>query len=488
MPPSIALVQLLQQLLKHSYRQAPAFDKYQLKFLKKLQLSNSDETNIKLFNECNEQLKAIPNDLEDTLSEGRLIANQSFQQLQHLENLSSDLLEKVQNIEEERKPYTFKEHYIELKTLIKIYQRAIIDLKTPSVNGDGNNIQVESINAELQQLILELDVGKAYIEKLEKIRLAISNELDPSKLPHYCLSIINIVIESTREERRDSRQFLYSLNDSLTEFYLNFTKTAKTVGIRLKEQDDALLNIQKQAELLKDNSESAKDLNSLRQTVVDYANNLQKMLENKEHQDIQQFSQQFQGMVKQVKALQNETKSYQQTLKQQRKQQHIDFLTKIPNRAAWSERLEIEVVRFKRHKKPLIIAIIDIDAFKRINDNYGHLAGDKVLNVIAQTLQKSIRNTDFIARFGGEEFSLLLPETSQQQAAQIVNELIKVIEKISFKFKKKPLTVTVSIGFTEYVINDEIDDAFGRADKALYHAKNNGKNQVSFISHIDDNR
>ena len=482
MASSLALVKLLQTLLKHSYRQAPAFDKYQLKFLKKLQLSTSNETDIELFNECNQQLKVMPNDLEDTLSEGRLIANQSFLQLQHLENLSSNLIEKVQSIQTEKKPYTFKEHYIELETLIKIYQRAIIELNTSVTNHDENNVQTESINAELQQLILELDVGKAYIQKLEKIRLTISNELEPSKLPHYCLSVINIIIESTREERRASRQFLYYLNDSLTEFYLSFTKTAKMAEIEFKEQDDAFLNIQKQTALLRDNSESAENLESLRQTVAAYADNLQNMLEKKEQKKTQQFRQQFQGMVKQIKTLQNETQSYQQTLKQQKKQLHIDFLTKVPNRAAWSERLEIEVNRFKRQHNSLIIAVIDIDAFKKINDNYGHLAGDKVLNVIAQTLQKSIRNTDFIARFGGEEFVLSLPDTSEQQAIKILNKLCRLIETIPFKFKQEALTVTISIGFAQYAIDDEADEAFDRADKALYQAKSNGKNQVSFIT------
>ena len=154
------------------------------------------------------------------------------------------------------------------------------------------------------------------------------------------------------------------------------------------------------------------------------------MLEEREKRNKQQFRHKFQEIIRQVKELQNETQGYQKTLKQQRKQLHVDFLTKIPNRAAWSERLEIEVSRFKRYQNSLVIAVIDIDTFKKINDTYGHLAGDKVLNVIAQTLQKSIRNTDFIARFGGEEFTLLLPEASQQQAEKILNKLCKIIETI----------------------------------------------------------
>jgi len=486
MASSLALIKLLQQLLKRNYRQDPSFDKYQLRFLKKLQSSPSEETDIELFDECNQQLEVIPNDLEESLSEGRLVVNQSQLQLLRLQGLSTDLIDKVKGMQQQSKPYTLKEHHIELKTLIKIYQRAVIELnKNSETEAHPEQPNIESLNAELQQLILELDVNKTHAKKLEKIRVILSNQMNPSALPHYCLSIINIIIESTREERRASRHFMYSLNDSLTEFYLNFSKTAKMAKVEFKEQDDAFSSIQEQAMRLKENSQSAKDLDSLRKTVTDYANNLQNLLKEKDQRNKQQFRHKFQGMVRQIKELQNETKSYQQTLKQQRKQMHIDFLTKIPNRAAWSERLEIEVSRFKRHQNSLIMAVIDIDSFKKINDTYGHLAGDKVLNVIAQTLQKSIRNTDFIARFGGEEFTLLLPDTSQKQATQVLEKLCKLIETIPFKFKKEALTVTVSIGFTQYSINDDIDDAFGRADKALYHAKNNGKNQVSFIGRID---
>ena len=482
MASSIVLIKLLKQLLKHTYRQSPSFDRYQLNFLKKLQSSSSDEYDIELFDECNKQLEALPNDLEESLSEGRLIVSQSQLQLQRLDNLSSELINKVQNMQEEEKPYTLKDHHLELKTLIKIYQRAVIELnKNVYTKNSENKSDIKSINAELQQLILELDVSEVHAKKLEKIRLIISNEVDVSILPHYCLTIISIVIESTREERRASRHFLYSLSDSLNEFYLNFSKNAKIAETEFKKQDDVFLSIQDQTALLKENSEKVQDIDSLRQYVNNYASNLQNMLEEREKRNKQQFRHKFQEIIRQVKELQNETQGYQKTLKQQRKQLHVDFLTKIPNRAAWSERLEIEVSRFKRYQNSLVIAVIDIDTFKKINDTYGHLAGDKVLNVIAQTLQKSIRNTDFIARFGGEEFTLLLPEASQQQAEKILNKLCKIIETIPFKFKKESLTVTISIGFTKYAVTDEADEAFNRADKALYHAKSNGKNQVSFI-------
>ena len=239
--------------------------------------------------------------------------------------------------------------------------------------------------------------------------------------------------------------------------------------------------VQKNATLLKQHSEKEQNIEALRKYISEYTNNVQEAVKEQERQQEAKFSCKFQAMVRQIKELQNETQSYQKTLKQQSKQLHIDFLTKIPNRAAWSERLETEIIRFNRYNTPLNMAIVDIDNFKFINDNFGHLAGDKVLNVIAQTLQKSIRNADYIARYGGEEFALLLPEINEAQTIIALNKLCARIKTIPFKFKKESLTITISIGFTTFIKTDNTDDAFERADKALYQAKNQGRDQVVFL-------
>jgi len=297
-------------------------------------------------------------------------------------------------------------------------------------------------------------------------------------LPQYCLQIISIIIDSTREERRSSRHFLYTLNDSLTQFYLDFSKNIKQAESAFKDQEQCVKSIQKKSTALKKASTESSDLATLQNHIVNYVDNVEQMILERESTKEQHVRHQFQSMVRQIKELQNETKNYQKTLKQQSQQLHVDFLTKIPNRAAWSERLQIEYTRFQRYEHPLNIAIIDIDKFKMINDTFGHLAGDKVLNVIAQTLQKLIRNTDFIARFGGEEFALLLPEISNEQSQLALEKLRRAIKNIPFKFKKQSISITISIGCTSFNKEDDIESAFERADQALYHAKSTGRNQV----------
>ena len=480
MASSIAAFKLLQQLLKRIARQDKAFDKYQHSFLKKLQNSSSNSSSETLYEECLIQLCQQPPAIEDALSEGRLIVSQSQLQLQKLTHLSEKTNQKVENSKHITQPYSIIDHHSELTNIIKIYQRVVIELN----KSEGSPCEAtasplaDNICDELQQVILNLDVGTAYIKKLETIRKKISSENDPLSLPQHCIEIISIIIDSTREERRSSRHFLYTLNDSLTQFYLNFSKNIKRAENAFEKQEKCVKNIQRQSSALKKITESSTDIISLQKHIFDYVESVEGMIEAREAEKEQQVRQQFQGMARQIKELQNETNNYQKTLKQQSKQLHIDFLTKIPNRAAWSDRLQVEFTRYQRYQHPLNLAVIDIDKFKVINDTFGHLAGDKVLNVIAQTLQKSIRNTDFIARYGGEEFSILLPEISNEQSRLTLEKLCQAIKKIPFKFKKQSISITISVGCTSFSPGDDLDSAFERADQALYHAKGNGRDQV----------
>jgi len=476
----IAALKLLQQLLKRTSRQDKTFDKYQHSFLKKLQNSSSEKTTETLYEECIVQLVEHQAPIEDALSEGRLIVSQSQLQLQRVASLSEKISLKIEESKQIPQPYSILEHHSELTNIIKIYQRVVIELnKSDNKKSElKDSPLIDNISDELQQVILNLDVGTAYIKKLELIRRTISNEKDPLSLPQHCLQIITIIIDSTREERRSSRHFLYTLNDSLTQFYLNFAKNIKRAESAFEDQEKCVKSIQKQSALLKKATENSTDMITLQKHVFSYVENVENMIQDREMLKEQQARHQFQGMARQIKELQNETNNYQKTLKQQSKQLHIDFLTKIPNRAAWSERLQVEFTRYQRYQHPLNIAIIDIDKFKVINDTFGHLAGDKVLNVIAQTLQKSIRNTDFIARFGGEEFAVLFPEISNKQAQITLNKLCATIKKIPFKFKKQSISITISVGCTSFSKDDDLDSSFERADQALYHAKNNGRDQV----------
>jgi diguanylate cyclase len=155
-----------------------------------------------------------------------------------------------------------------------------------------------------------------------------------------------------------------------------------------------------------------------------------------------------------------------------------DPLTGLPNRRAYDERMEQEYARWKRFGDPLAILVWDVDDFKRINDTFGHKAGDKALVMIGKLLRERLRETDFLARFGGEELVVLLIGAVADDASRIADEMRRAVEHGGLHAHGRPVQVTVSGGLTLFKAGDAPGEAFERADQAMYRAKQAGKNQV----------
>jgi diguanylate cyclase len=178
-----------------------------------------------------------------------------------------------------------------------------------------------------------------------------------------------------------------------------------------------------------------------------------------------------------IAELEAKAQRLQSQLQDEQRLSTIDALTKIPNRLAYEKRLDDELKRCQRFDQPTCLAVWDVDHFKRINDTYGHRAGDRVLAAVAECLASRIRSTDFVARYGGEEFVMILPGTSLEAAIVVVEELRLAIRKIGFHFRGTPVDITISIGLTALRASDSPGTAFERADKALYRAKQSGRNR-----------
>ena len=157
---------------------------------------------------------------------------------------------------------------------------------------------------------------------------------------------------------------------------------------------------------------------------------------------------------------------------------YIDSLTMVNNRNKFNEVVEKDMKKALRYNRDLSIAIIDIDHFKDFNDTYGHLIGDEVLIMLAQNVNNNIRDTDFFARWGGEEFVLLFPETSLENSVKLCDKLRVRITELSHKTAGG---VTASFGVTQYIKNDTIESMLKRCDDALYVSKENGRNRVEYI-------
>lgn len=157
-----------------------------------------------------------------------------------------------------------------------------------------------------------------------------------------------------------------------------------------------------------------------------------------------------------------------------------DALTGLANRRFLDERLTDEMARLKRYGNQLSLIMTDLDFFKQINDNYGHAKGDEILVEFSNILKNDLRPTDFVARFGGEEFLIILPETSLESAIVIAERIRNSIRKChNSKLEKE---ITASFGVTDIQPSDSPKDAFIRVDKALYQSKENGRNQVTSLA------
>jgi diguanylate cyclase len=198
-------------------------------------------------------------------------------------------------------------------------------------------------------------------------------------------------------------------------------------------------------------------------------------------------------MVEEVEAMQKSTEAYrvrleaaEEKIKQQDQDMQrlsadasLDFLTKVPNRRTLDARLNEEFARFKRYGTMFSLIMLDVDHFKRVNDSLGHVAGDRILRAVATISQEQKRQNDFLGRFGGEEFALVLPETDLEKAMAAAEKIRRKIEISRFNYEGRPVQVTLSAGIAQVSSTDkEVTALLARADEALYRAKEKGRNRV----------
>ena len=224
-----------------------------------------------------------------------------------------------------------------------------------------------------------------------------------------------------------------------------------------------------------------KNIEELKTAVASHLEQLQHALINFKQEsmppnDTQSLAVQLQSLVSKVQQMEANDVDIRLRLEEQKQRALTDTLTGLPNREAYNVRVYEEIERWQRYKHPLSMAVVDIDYFKKINDSYGHQTGDKVLKIVAGAIAKKLRAVDFMARFGGEEFVLLLPETNAQDASQMLNRIREALAKAPFRYKNEKLTITVSIGISQFQETDNADLVFVRADEALYEAKEGGRN------------
>jgi diguanylate cyclase len=336
----------------------------------------------------------------------------------------------------------------------------------------------------LSRILSELRRDARLAVRLAPLDAQLGEPLTQLRLPLLLSAIADLTIErisGIEQEKSEVEKLLGQIGARLDEM------TAYMAG----EDQDRKLSLESTQELNSRLTAEMSDLGSTMDTTVDLVqlklkvrtrldsigSHLQEFRSREDDRVHKQWAR-SEKMRQRLERLEQESREMQARLRDEQRLSLIDALTQISNRLAYDQRMDEEFARWTRFDQPLCVAAWDIDHFKRINDAYGHRAGDKVLRIVAECLSERLRETDFLARYGGEEFVMLLPGTDLEGALRVAEEMRAGVAALGFHFRGNPVTVSVSCGITALRKGDSPDEAFERADKALYRAKQGGRNRI----------
>jgi diguanylate cyclase len=354
-------------------------------------------------------------------------------------------------------------------------------------NDTAQKIETVIVSKQLLHLLAGTKIPGNYDSQASLLKNKLQTELDPEAFQVVLEKSVELLLSIKQHaslEQEDIEDFLSSITRQLTELGVHASSASvasQENAITRNKLDQA---VSRQMKDLQQSSVNETSLDLLKQLITTRLEEIaQQINEHKQEEDQQhtKTQNQLKNMNSKIQVMESESKDLRGKLQIARDKALRDQLTGLPNRRAYEEQLSTEVARWQRYKTPLTMIIWDVDHFKKINDNYGHKAGDKTLLLISSLLTKNCRQTDFVARFGGEEFVMLLPDTSKESGFIMAEKIRTIIEKSGFNAGGKAISVTISCGITQYLDTDSFDSLFERADQGLYSAKNKGRNQCAVI-------
>ncbi|TKJ81672.1 hypothetical protein PkoCFBP13504_17880 [Pseudomonas koreensis] len=353
---------------------------------------------------------------------------------------------------------------------------ALPDTPEPSYSSVAKHIEDTLIG-----LLDDLTLPERHRPQAEAMRERLQHGLNWYELIPILDDLATLMLAITDSGQHEFEAYLQQLNERLEAFQSNLQAASEGHADNSSAARAMDTQIREQVDGLQTSVQEAADLEDLKHVLENHLEGLLGTMDQHQKQRDareQEVATRLKSLSERVAHMEQEAQGFREHLEVQRQKALIDPLTGLPNRAAWSERLEHEIKQWQQHGNTLSLAMLDLDHFKRINDNYGHLAGDKVLKIIATVLRKRLRGSDFIARFGGEEFVLLMPATPPAVGAKLLETLRAAIEACPFHFKGERVTITISMGLATFRAGEHSDLVLKRADQALYRAKNAGRNRV----------
>lgn len=385
------------------------------------------------------------------------------------------------------------------------YQSRIDDLKRSLKDMDSHQCLdnlAQILNELLLQEVTDTDSVRAVLVSLiEKIALAHGNSEQLSRI-HSRLekdftvddwdSVLDDIIAEIQRMIRGINEEKVEMESLIVDVTRQLNEISDVLTDEQSDTDEGRKDVQQLQSLM---SRSVEDIQASVSNETDIARLKQHIEQNlgsiksgvaqfiaKDKERYNKAEQRNRKLQKQIQAMEHESDELQKKLNENRQKLMYDTLTGVRSRLSYDEILEQELQRFERYQEPFSFAILDIDHFKRVNDRFGHNAGDKALQIVAKMMLRHIRKTDFLFRIGGEEFVLILPKTPLQNAQPLVEKIRSSVGDASFHFKKEKVDISLSAGLTGVVAQDNAETIYERADRALYDAKENGRDQLVVTS------
>ena len=378
----------------------------------------------------------------------------------------------------------------ELEQLVEEAASVLSDYcNTPARTASQITSGSESTNHQLIKLLESVSFDKKYLPKINHTKSILSGEatMERSSLQAHEL-VADLINKSViNEGDADVVDFLRKVTARLEKLHIYLNQSELISSDHFTESASFSQDLDEQFEEIRGGLESSGSITAMKYNIETHLEYLNKNVSDyvKKEKARMQLAEETMGVLNsQLGNLQEETAVLKKSVEEEQVKSLTDALTSTANRRAYEERLEMEIARWERHGGHLSLMVFDLDKFKNINDNYGHVVGDKVLRGLTATFKREIRRTDFLARYGGEEFVMLMPETSLDDTMVIADKLRSEVEQCVFRFKGEVVPVTVSIGVAEFHENDTGETVFARADEALYLAKESGRNICRSEVHV----
>ncbi|MEO0443120.1 MAG: diguanylate cyclase [Pseudomonadota bacterium] len=340
----------------------------------------------------------------------------------------------------------------------------------------------DKVSVILVELLDHFKTVPSAEQKAVKARRRIQQGLKWFELAPTLEDIRDFVLQAYIGADNDYRLYLENLYGELSEVLQALGVTVVSEERIRKVANDFHNDVNQGMDNISQALSNYNNIDQLKNAVEGHVQQLQHALANftqgsKAPSDTASLAQQLQALVTKVQTMEQNEESIRKKLAQEQQRALTDSLTGLPNREAYGQLIHQEMQRWQRYQHPLSLAVLDIDFFKKFNDNYGHQTGDKVLKIVANAVSKRLRNVDFMARFGGEEFIVVLPETKGDSALETLNRIRDALANAPFRYRDEKLSITVSIGVSEFKQGDDAETVFARADEALYKAKESGRNR-----------